>query len=423
MSQAYQNVRGTHDFTPGESRLFSSLELRARQTFAFYGYEEIILPILEEEAVFKKGVGETSDIVERQMFKIACRAGSDSEEQIVLRPEGTAQVARYFIQNSLHKQGDFYKFFYMGAMFRGERPQKGRLRQFHHIGAEALGSRSPWLDAEVVALADSLITDFGIKEKELKINTLGCKADKEKFAAWLKERLEASRQDLCVDCHRRLDKNPLRVIDCKNAQCKKIVESLRLGDEHICPDCKNHFAQVLSALDQNKVKYAVTPTLVRGLDYYTNTVFEFTSASLGSQDACGAGGRYDGLVASLGGPPIPAIGFALGVERLMLALGSAPEEPLLDVYVVAVSAELVSQAVKITDCLRREGVRVDTDYCGKSLKAQLRQAERKNARFSIVIGPDEFKENSVMVKDMMTGNQEKVRIEDLVGKIKHKVKE
>ena len=420
MTQSFQNVRGTHDFTPGESRLFSSLNSRARQTFALYGYEEIILPILEEEAVFKKGVGETSDIVERQMFKIARRAESGDEEQIVLRPEGTAQVARYFIQNSLHKQGDFYKFFYMGAMFRGERPQKGRLRQFNHIGAEALGSRSPWLDAEVVALADSLITDFGIKEKELKINNLGCKADKERFAVLLQERLEALRSGLCVDCQRRLDKNPLRVIDCKNSQCKKIVESLKLGDQHICPDCKSHFAQVLTALDQSEVKYAVVPTLVRGLDYYTNTVFEFTSSSLGSQDACGAGGRYDGLLASLGGSPIPAIGFALGVERLMLALGEAQEEPLLDVYVTAVSAELIAQAVKITDHLRREGVRADTDYCGKSLKAQLRQAERKAARFSIVIGPDELKENSVMVKDMKEGKQEKVKIEELILKIKER---
>lgn len=418
MAEIYSGIRGTHDFNPQEASLFNTITQRARNTFKLFGYEEIILPVLEEEGVFTRSLGDTTDIVEKQMFKIE---GKDIPT--VLRPEGTAQVVRYYVQNALDKQGDFHKFSYIGPMFRGERPQKGRYRQFHHIGAEAFGSRSPYLDAEIIALSMNILSAIGIQAKELHINSLGCSADKEKFKEMFKRGLLEERNALCDDCKRRLDKNPLRVLDCKQEQCRKIVESLSVKtgfqQGYLCAECLARYEKLMSILTEFKIEYTSDWRLVRGLDYYTNTVFEITSGALGSQDALGAGGRYDNLVNALGGPDIPAIGFAFGVERLILALNSAQEAPPAPlVYVAALGDAALAEASRLLAQFRAEGLSSDMDYLSKSLKAQLRYAQNKNIRYVLIIGDNEIKEGVVMLKDMTQATQEKVLRIDLIQRLK-----
>lgn len=369
------------------------------------------MPLLEEEDLFKRGVGETTEIVERQMFKIQGKS-------IVLRPEGTAQVVRYYLENSLYKQSDFHKFSYIGAMFRGERPQKGRLRQFHHIGAEAIGSDSFYLDGEIIALSMKILEGIGIQEKQLLINSLGCLEDKEKFSQKIKKILNSKKDKLCPDCQRRLERNPLRVLDCKRQECRGVVTSLNLGKESLCSNCKSRFENLLFTLDNLKIKYTQTPYLVRGLDYYTNVVFEIISGSLGSQDALGAGGRYNNLVRDLGGPDIPGIGFSLGIERILLALGASQEEKKIKVFIITASEILLGAGFKILQRLREQNLACDMDYCGKSLKGQLRYACKRGAKYVVILGEVEWKEQCVMLKDMEKSVQEKVKIEDLAALLK-----
>lgn len=406
MSKIYTSIRGTTDFDQQAAAVFNKISGTARRIFTLFGYEEIILPYLEEMELFRRGVGEVTDIIERQMFKIE---GKD----IVLRPEGTAQVVRYYLQNSLHKQSDFYKFFYIGAMFRGERPQKGRLRQFHHIGAEAFGSNSFYLDGEIISLSGKILDDIGVKDRELKLNTLGCLNDKDKFSGQLHKSLESQKSKLCEDCQKRIDKSPLRILDCKREGCREITASLDLSGSHLCEDCKKQFKNLLSFLDDLGIKYTYSPALVRGLDYYTNTVFEIISKNLGAQDAIGAGGRYNNLVQSLGGPYIPAIGFALGIERILLLLGQKEISSQIKVFVAAAGESMEKEGFKIVQGLREKGVSCDKDYCGKSLKSQLRQAQKKGVKFVIITGEEEWKDNCVLVKDMEKSTQEKVKIDNV----------
>ncbi len=412
MEKVYRSVRGTTDFFPAAAARFNAIAARSREVFRRFAYEEIILPVLEEEELFVRTTGSTSDIVEKQLFRIADKEG------ICLRPEGTAQVVRYFLENSLFKQGDFYKFFYIGPMFRGERPQRGRLRQFHHIGCEALGADSPQLDAETVLLATQLLEENGLKEYAVKINSLGCLEDKNRFADKLREVLAGRRSALCEDCQRRLDKNPLRVLDCKNPPCRQVVVESGITEETLCEKCQDAFSRTLKLLDTAGVKYVVDKMLVRGLDYYTNTVFEITSQALGAQDAVGAGGRYNNLVSGLGGPATAAVGFAIGVERLTLALGEPPAAAGLDVFVAAFPG-LREKAFDIVRDLRNVGLAVDMDYCEKSFKSQLRTAQRKNARRVIIVGEDELKENCVMLKNMADSRQEKISLDGLAEKVKN----
>lgn len=412
MAKIYSSIQGTSDFSSAQACLFNKIITQAKTILNRYNYQEIILPLLEDEGLFRRGLGDVTDIVERQIFKIE---GKD----MVLRPEGTAQVVRYFIENSLHNQGDFYKFFYVGPMFRGERPQKGRFRQFHHIGVEVFGSNSFLIDAEVILVALSILNAIGITKYELNLNTLGCAADKEKFSKTLQESLLQQKHKFCLDCQKRLLKNPLRVLDCKQDTCKKEVANLNLDQGHLCPECKNDFSGLRKIFDDLKVPYSYNPLLVRGLDYYTNTVFEFTSTDLGSQDAIGAGGRYNKLVESLGGPVIPAVGFALGIERVMLLLPETDNRwQSLDVFIASTSALLNQEAFKISKILREQNFTCDIDYCQRSLKSQLRFALKNNAKFVAILGDDEWKDGSVMLKDMQKSTQEKIKIEDLASKIK-----
>ncbi|VVB60332.1 Histidine--tRNA ligase [uncultured archaeon] len=420
MIKTYKSIRGTYDFNPDEASLFNKIAEKGRHVLAVYGYEEIILPVLEEEGVFIRSVGETTDIVEKQIFRIAKRTEADSD--IVLRPEGTAQVVRFFLEHALHKQSDFHKFSYIGPMFRGERPQKGRLRQFHHIGAEAIGSDSIFLDAEMISMSLKILDEIGIAERKLHINTLGCQADKEKFMSLLKKDLSERRSELCDDCKRRLEKNPLRILDCKEEHCKKIAASFcqteTSGKGYLCDDCKNKFQELLKLLESLNIAYIHNPCLVRGLDYYTNTVFEIKSESLGSQDAIGAGGRYNNLIKNLGGPEIPACGFALGVERIILALNKKEEPPKPDVFMAVIGENLREESFRLLQSLRDAGVHCDMDYCAKSLKGQLRYAEKKGIKLVILLADEEYKQGLVILKDMETSEQEKVKKEDIIDTVR-----
>ncbi|UCG35905.1 MAG: histidine--tRNA ligase [Candidatus Omnitrophota bacterium] len=409
-------MRGTRDFNPSQAHLVQLIFEKASAISKVFGYQEIILPILEEEGLFRKSVGETTDIVERQIFKI------EGKDNIILRPEGTAQVIRYYLENSLYKQSDFYKLYYTGAMFRGERPQKGRLRQFHHIGVEAIGSDSVYLDAETIELAITILDAIGIKDKELKINTLGCTKDKEKFAKNMKEQLAKRKSKLCEDCQRRLQRNPLRVLDCKKDDCKDVVYSLNIKDQHLCDACRTHFNTLRSLLDKSGIKYNYVPHLVRGLDYYTNMVFEITSTKLGAQDAIGAGGRYNNLVYSLGGEQVPAIGFALGLERTLLLLEDAQKIPVLQVFVATTAESLLSESMVILRKIRNANLLADMDYCAKSLKAQLRRAQKLSARFVIILGEEEQKKNLVILKDMECATQEELKADEAISKISNHFK-
>ncbi|MDD5070523.1 MAG: histidine--tRNA ligase, partial [Candidatus Omnitrophica bacterium] len=412
----YSNLRGTTDFSPLEASHFTAIQNSAREMFCRYGYEEIILPVMEESGVFIRGVGVTSDIVEKQMFQVTRKIGEDKKD-VVLRPEGTAQVIRYYLQNSLHKKSNFHKFFYSGPMFRGERPQRGRLRQFHHLGAEAIGSSSIYLDAEVLILALKVLAAVGLNDINLKLNSLGCLEDKKRFSSLLKARLEDKKDQLCPDCQRRLIVNPLRVIDCKNKACREVVMSLGVAEEYLCKDCRGEFKRLAAFLDNVKVPYSYDPYLVRGLDYYTNTVFEITSKRLGSQDALGAGGRYNNLISDLGGLDIPAIGFALGVERILLALNHQQEVSSFDVFVAKIDNSMVDECFSVVEALRYKGLRCDSDFTDKSLKGQLRYAQKKGARYVVIVGQDEWKRDKVLLKDMNESIQLELSVKEVIHKL------
>jgi len=410
MNILFHSVRGTNDFYPPESLSFDSIIQKAKQIFSVFGYEQLILPHLEEDGLFKKGVGEVTDIAQRQMFRIAAK-------DIVLRPEGTAQVARSYIENSIYRQKYFCKFYYAGSMFRGERPQKGRLREFHHIGAEAIGSDSFYLDAEIIDVAMRIVKVVEIDGVNLKINSLGCAKDKDKLSRLIKEKLSFHSEQLCDDCRRRIVMNPLRVLDCKKKGCRDAVSSMKI-DNCLCGSCYDHFHNLLKLLEDMGISYTHEPLLVRGLDYYTNTVFEITSNRLGSQDAIGAGGRYNNLIKNLGGPDVPAVGFALGIERMLLLLPKPQDKPLAKVLVAYTSDSVYKNAYDIVRKLRDSGVPSVVDYSNKSLKAQLKWARSSGIPFVAIVGDEELKKSCIIIRNMRESTQEDVSVGDFTGVIK-----
>jgi histidyl-tRNA synthetase len=331
---------------------------------------------------------------------------------------------RAYVENSIDKLQGFAKFYYLGPMFRAERPQKGRLRQFHHIGCEAIGSHGPAIDAEVIALADTLLKAYGVSGYRIVLNSLGCAADKQAFIEMLKGKLLGRLQDLCGDCKERYERNIFRILDCKNEVCQNIIKELNISGSHRCTECETHFSAVKQDLDLLKINYEVSPNLVRGLDYYNRTVFEFKHSELGpQQDALGAGGRYDGLVKQLDGPDTGAIGFAFGFERLLLALNrqDAPAREDL-VYLITLGEAARNAGVRVLSDIRRAGIIADTDYEGKSLKAAMRKANDMKARFVAILGDDELKDGVIALKDMINSTQDKVRITELTQKIKGSAK-
>ena len=410
----FKKIPGTKDILPEEVSAWQTVETTARRIFSFYNYQEIRTPIIEEASLFNRTLGSTTEIVQKQMFLI-----HNQEDIYALRPEGTASIIRSYLENNLDKTNGFTKLYYIGPMFRLERPQKGRLRQFHHIGAEAIGSGLASLDVEVISLAGQLLKSFGISGYQIKINSLGCPKDKLALSAALKKSLSEKLSALCADCQLRAKNNVLRILDCKNENCQKIVKTLGLGTAHLCPDCLEHFKEVKNGLTNLGVPFKEDPQLVRGLDYYNRTVFEITHRDLGSQDALGAGGRYNNLVNELGGPELGAIGFAFGIERLLLVPNNLKQEPPKKlVYLIALGAAAKSASIKILNQLRSAEISAETDYLNKSLKGAMRAANDAGAAFVLILGEDELKKNVIAIKDMAKGTQKEVEIQNLTKELK-----
>ncbi|MFH1641012.1 MAG: histidine--tRNA ligase [Candidatus Omnitrophota bacterium] len=411
-----KRVPGTKDILPIEVSHWQKIEEISRKIFSLYNYQEIRTPAIEDIAVYSRSLGESTEIIQKQMFLIR-----NNEDTYVLRPEGTASVVRAYIENNLDKAGGTVKFYYIGPMFRLERPQKGRLRQFHHIGAEVFGSTDPKIDIEIISLADRLLDEFDISGYEIVINSLGCAEDKKKLTSIIHGAFRNKLNDFCSDCKRRFETNVLRILDCKNEVCQNVIRKLSLQqDGHLCSDCREHFAQVKNGLNALKIEYRLNPYLVRGLDYYTRTVFEIKHKDLGAQDALGAGGRYDNLVKELGGPDVSAIGFAFGIERLLLVHSPQPTAHSQDlVYIIPLGEEAEKEGLKLVDSLRKAGISSDTDYENKSLKGAMRRANDLGARTVLIIGEDELKKNVVTLKDMGSGEQKEIKQENLIKELKN----
>src|SRR5262245_4850631 len=390
------SVKGFHDVLPGESARWAELESRARGVFAQYNFAEIRLPIVERGELFQRSVGETTDIVEKEMYTFTDRDGTT----LTLRPEGTASVVRAYVEHALHTREPVSRLFYFGPMFRRERPQKGRVGQFSQVCAVVLGRDDPGADAEILLLLSDLLADLGVRNAELQLNTLGDRVCQPAYRAALVEWGRAQGAALCEDCARRLNQNPLRLLDCKQPGCRAVRDTAPRMVDHTCADCRAHFDRVLDLLAVEGVATRLQPYMVRGLDYYCRTAFEIVASGLGAQNALGGGGRYDGLVRDLGGPDVAGIGFALGVERLMIVLGESGAEAPPEFVVVPIGADAERTAVALAHRLRRGGARVDIEPGERSLKSQMRHAAKLGARYAILLGENELASGMVTVRDM-----------------------
>ncbi len=404
----YAKPRGTADILPDDALEWQFVEKTAQQLFESYQYREIRTPIFEHTEIFERGVGDTTDIVTREMYTFTDRGG----RSVTLRPEGTAGVARAFVENRLYGGPLPAKLYYNGPMFRYETPQAGRYRQFYHYGVEVIGTDDPRSDAEVIEVADRLLRTMGIESFGLELNSVGCPVCRADHKVRLLEHLEPVRQDLCTDCQERFEKNPLRILDCKKDGNNPTVLSAPTITDSLCDSCASHFAAVKMYLDAMAIPYQVVKTMVRGLDYYTQTAFEFVESSIGAQSTILGGGRYNGLIRMLGGPDLPGIGFAGGIERLLLAraahgLKSASQNHP-DAYVIALGEAAREASVRVLHALRQAGISADADYSGHGLKAQLKTADRVGATFALLIGDDEVKSGTVAIRNMATKEQTSV---------------
>lgn len=404
--------RGTKDILPGDILTWQKIEGTARELFQNANYKEIRTPIFESTELFKRGVGDSTDIVNKEMYTFSVHGTGEDSNSITLRPENTAGAVRAYIEHGFSRLSAPVKLWYFGPMFRYERPQKGRQRQFHQIGIEMFGASSPSADAEVISLASKFLSKLGVKGLVAEINSIGCKECRDKYKAKIKEALKPYLDKLCDDCKVRYEKNPLRMLDCKNEACAEIFEIEEIKNvilsDFICDDCRAHYEEVKKCLDVLNIKYEENKLLVRGLDYYNRTVFEIKSDALGSQSAVAGGGRYDGLVEMLGGEKTPAVGFALGVERLF-ELVEHVNEPLLDYFVVS---NLQNEAVKMVEYLRDKGYSADFDFQNRKFTKQLEKAGKISSK-ALIIGEDEIKGGYYTVKDLLKGTQEKVNKENL----------
>ena len=398
---SFQAPKGTHDVLPGEAARWRRLEDAARACFERYGYEEIRIPVFECTALYHKSSGETADIVQKEMFTF----GDPNEEgaSFALRPELTPGVIRALVEADLFKARGFWKLWYLGPAFRRERPQKGRLRQFTQIGVEAVGSADPLVDAETMILFADLLGAVGVKSWDLRINSMGCGACRGGYRDALRKAVEPDLGRYCEDCRGRYERNVFRLLDCKRPGCVELAGRLPGAVDHVCGACRAHMGAVEGALREAGVPYRVDPRIVRGLDYYTRTVYEFSSTALGSQDALCGGGRYDTLVRDMGGPDVGSVGFAAGAERILMAMGGegAPRPP--DFFAVAVTAGERPAVFRLATELRRAGLSGDMDFESRSLKAQMRSANKSGARWALLLGPEEASRGVVKIKDMKGG--------------------
>ncbi len=403
--------KGTRDVLPEESWQWQYLESIAREVTRLYRFEEIRTPTFEHTEVFLRGIGDTTDVVNKEMYTFLDKGG----RSITLKPEGTAGVARSFVEN-LSGRALPLKLYYITSCFRYERPQAGRLREFHQFGVESFGSNSPVADAEVILLAKAFFDRLQVKDLQLNLNSIGCKDCRKAFNEALKAYFAPHLSEMCENCRERFEKNPLRILDCKNERCAEIGKNAPVILDYLCDDCRDHFEGVKSLLTAAGVEFSVNPYIVRGLDYYTKTVFEFVSSAIGAQGTVCGGGRYDGLIADMGGASVPGVGFGLGLERLLLLLNQTGVKlPLrrTDVYVVPVGEEARLAAFRLTESLRKDGVSAETDSVNRSVKAQFKFADKLNVRYVAVLGADELSSGVVKLKRMEDGTERTVPLSEL----------
>lgn len=405
-------VTGTKDILPIDISRWNQLEKIVKEIFSKFNYKEIRTPIFEFTQLFSRGIGEGTDIVSKEMYTFLDRSG----DSLTLRPEMTASVVRAFVEHSLDKKQSLNKLFYIGPMFRQERPQAGRLRQFHQFGAEALGSHDPFLDAEMIIMAYDVLATLGLKNLEVKINSLGVPTSREDYKKVLREYLNQHIDKLSEESKKRLDINILRIFDSKDERDKFVMANAPLLLDYLDEESIQHFEKVKNALVKANIPFIVDASLVRGLDYYTNTTFEIVSGSVGSQSALCGGGRYNGLIKELGGADLPGVGFAAGIERILLACENentaSPEEEGINLYVVTLDKALQEFSFQIALQLRRKGISVETDYLSRSVKAQMRDANRLNAKFVLLVGGDEFDKDEIVLKNMKSGEQKNIHKDD-----------
>lgn len=407
-------LNGFKDIVPGEVELWQHVESVARDIFARFHFSEIRMPILEKTELFARSIGEATDIVEKEMYTFV-------DKQITMRPEATASLLRAYIQHGLYVQKPVQRLFTIGPMFRHERPQKGRLRQFHQMDVEVLGAANPRVDAELMGLGSMLMEELGISVS-LEMNSLGCPVCRPGFRETLLSFINERLDHLCDDCRRRSSTNPLRVLDCKNPKCREQVEEAPSIQEHLCEDCDTHFAAVQKNLQQLGVQYSLNKFMVRGLDYYTRTTFEFITGDLGAQAAVGAGGRYDGLIEQLGGPKkIPGIGFALGIERLVLLLQQQEQEQAaangVDIFVAGLGKKASEFVFPLVHALRQNKIVAAMDHEGRSLKSQMKQANKAGAKWVLIVGEDELEQGQVVLRNMETKEQQEIATASLIDEL------
>lgn len=414
--------RGTKDILPDTVGEWTYVESKIRELCARYGFEEIRTPIFEHTELFHRGIGEGTDVVDKEMYTFKDRG----DRSITLRPENTASAVRAYLQNKLYGDSSLVKLFYIGSMFRYDRPQAGRMREFHQFGVEALGEENPMVDAEVIMVAIDFLKSLGLQDLSLSLNSVGCPHCRPKYRAVLQDYFRDKLDDLCDDCKDRFARSPLRILDCKTDADKPYMADAPKITDCLCEECQEHFQKVQQYLSDAGIAFTLDSRLVRGLDYYTKTAFEIKYAPLGAQSAVAGGGRYDGLIEEIGGKPTPAVGFATGLERVLLALEKQnllPEQKKhTDAYVVALGEASKGPAFKLLTKLRQAGLKAGMDYAGRSMKAQMKQANKANARFALIIGEDEVKESCVMLKDMEKSEQQKISFDTIIEKLCAEVK-
>ena len=400
--------RGTQDILPKDSGKLQFVEGSLLDTAKRYGFQEIRTPVFEHTELFLRSVGETTDVVQKEMYTFQDKGN----RSITLRPEGTAGAARAVLEHSLHNDALPVKVSYLTGCYRYEKPQAGRLREFHQFGIEIFGAEKPAADAEIICVANEALTHLGVKNLQLQLNSIGCPTCRAEYHKALRAFFEARQEDLCDTCKGRLERNPMRILDCKSPVCQEIAKDAPNMLDYLCDDCKEHFEGVKGFLDAAGLSYVINPRIVRGLDYYTRTVFEFVSQDIGSQGTVCGGGRYDGLMEELGGPHLPSLGFGMGIERLMLVLknqgAELPDDPPCNVYIASMGDAAAKEAFRIAELLREEGFSAQCDLVGRSLKAQMKYADKIGAQHTMVLGDNELAAGKANLKDMATGEQVEV---------------
>lgn len=407
-----KKIKGTEDVLPKDSYRWQFVEDVMRKESAAYGFKEIRTPVFEHTELFARGVGQTTDVVQKEMYTFDTKGG----ESVTLRPEGTAGAARAVLEHGLVNDSLPIKASYFVSCYRYEKPQAGRLREFHQFGLECYGTQSPVADAELICAAQSIFDRLGIKQLRLEINSIGCPTCRAEYHKALKEYFYGYKDELCETCNSRLEKNPMRILDCKSPVCSKIAQGAPKITDYLCDECKEHFASVQKYLDAAGVEYTVNPTIVRGLDYYTKTVFEFVTDFIGAQGTVCGGGRYDGLIEELGGKHLPSLGFAMGIERLLMLMDKQgieiPKPSTCDLYVAVMGESASLKSFEIIKAVRSCGLIAETDVVGRGLRAQMKYADKIGAKFSMVLGDNEIEQGKAVIKNMSSGEQTEIVLDD-----------